>query len=169
MIKIHFIQVFFHIKSRRASVSSFHVSNVIWAATSKQINKWRRHTLQIGNTDMGHMAQSKITFIYNFSNVSRFRICSMEDCMILNAQITGGCPETFGLARYYYYLRVVCKLSYFVILLNLRISLVGSLITPTLIGPLPKSFWIGWKRLVRMANLLYISGLGVSRSLTLGV
>ncbi|KAF8809557.1 glycosyltransferase family 1 protein [Phlegmacium glaucopus] len=42
-------------------------SNVMWAATSKQINKWRRQSLGIGNTDMGHMAQSKITFIYNFS------------------------------------------------------------------------------------------------------
>ena len=53
-------------------------SNVIWAATSKQINKWRRHSLRIGNTDMGHMAQSKITFIYNFSMVCRFRICSIR-------------------------------------------------------------------------------------------
>ncbi|KAF8964439.1 glycosyltransferase family 1 protein [Flammula alnicola] len=44
-------------------------SNVMWAATSNQINKWRRHTLQIGNTDMGHLAQSKIIFIYNFSKV----------------------------------------------------------------------------------------------------
>ncbi|KAJ7095901.1 glycosyltransferase family 1 protein [Mycena belliarum] len=42
-------------------------SNVIWAATSGQINRWRRNTLKIGNTDMGHLAQSKIPFIYNFS------------------------------------------------------------------------------------------------------
>ncbi|TFK40571.1 glycosyltransferase family 1 protein [Crucibulum laeve] len=42
-------------------------SNVMWAATSGQINKWRRQSLGIGNTDMGHLAQSKITFIYNFS------------------------------------------------------------------------------------------------------
>ncbi|KAJ7459825.1 glycosyltransferase family 1 protein [Mycena latifolia] len=42
-------------------------SNVMWAATSGQINRWRRHTLKIGNTDMGHLAQSKIPFIYNFS------------------------------------------------------------------------------------------------------
>jgi len=41
--------------------------NVMWTATSGQINKWRRKTLKIGNTDMGHLAQSKITFIYNFS------------------------------------------------------------------------------------------------------
>ncbi|KAF9049628.1 glycosyltransferase family 1 protein [Hymenopellis radicata] len=42
-------------------------SNVMWTATSGQINRWRRHTLKIGNTDMGHLAQSKIPFIYNFS------------------------------------------------------------------------------------------------------
>ncbi|KAJ6508847.1 glycosyltransferase family 1 protein [Mycena sanguinolenta] len=42
-------------------------SNVIWTATSGQINRWRRNTLKIGNTDMGHMAQSQIPFIYNFS------------------------------------------------------------------------------------------------------
>lgn len=41
--------------------------NVMWTATSGQINKWRRKKLKIGNTDMGHLAQSKITFIYNFS------------------------------------------------------------------------------------------------------
>ncbi|KAJ4469003.1 hypothetical protein C8R41DRAFT_634859 [Lentinula lateritia] len=42
-------------------------NNVMWAATSGQINRWRRNTLQIGNTDMGHLVQSKIVFIYNFS------------------------------------------------------------------------------------------------------
>ncbi|KAH9480450.1 Sterol 3-beta-glucosyltransferase [Psilocybe cubensis] len=42
-------------------------SNVMWAATSGQINKWRRNTLGLASTDMGHLAQSKITFIYNFS------------------------------------------------------------------------------------------------------
>ncbi|KAJ7780616.1 glycosyltransferase family 1 protein [Mycena maculata] len=42
-------------------------SNVIWTATSGQINRWRRNTLKISNTDMGHLAQSKIPFIYNFS------------------------------------------------------------------------------------------------------
>ncbi|KAK0187892.1 glycosyltransferase family 1 protein [Armillaria mellea] len=42
-------------------------SNVMWTATSRQINKWRRHTLKLGNTDMGHLAQSKIPFVYNFS------------------------------------------------------------------------------------------------------
>jgi sterol 3beta-glucosyltransferase len=41
--------------------------NVFWTATSSQINRWRKHTLGIGHTDMGHLAQSKIPFIYNFS------------------------------------------------------------------------------------------------------
>lgn len=50
--------------------------NVIWAATSNQINRWRRHTLKLENTDMGHLAQSKITFIYNFSKVR------MHPCLI---------------------------------------------------------------------------------------
>lgn len=43
--------------------------NVLWAATSSQINRWRKHTLGINSTDMGHLAQSKIPFIYNFSQV----------------------------------------------------------------------------------------------------
>lgn len=41
--------------------------NVFWTATSSQVNRWRKHTLGIGHTDMGHLAQSKIPFIYNFS------------------------------------------------------------------------------------------------------
>ncbi|KAG5716720.1 Sterol 3-beta-glucosyltransferase [Termitomyces sp. T112] len=42
-------------------------SNVLWTATSRQINRWRRQVLKISNTDMGHLAQSKIITIYNFS------------------------------------------------------------------------------------------------------
>ncbi|KAG5641415.1 hypothetical protein DXG03_005260 [Asterophora parasitica] len=42
-------------------------SNVMWTATSGQINKWRRNALKLPNTDMGHLAQSKIVTIYNFS------------------------------------------------------------------------------------------------------
>ncbi|KAF4617533.1 hypothetical protein D9613_005915 [Agrocybe pediades] len=42
-------------------------NNVMWAATSKQINKWRRQRLGLKNTDMAQLAQSKIVFIYNFS------------------------------------------------------------------------------------------------------
>ncbi|KAI0317501.1 hypothetical protein OF83DRAFT_1058536 [Amylostereum chailletii] len=41
--------------------------NVFWTATSGQINRWRKNTLHIEATDMGHLAQSKIPFIYNFS------------------------------------------------------------------------------------------------------
>jgi len=41
--------------------------NVLWVATSSQINRWRKQTLGISSTDMGHLAQSKIPFIYNFS------------------------------------------------------------------------------------------------------
>lgn len=41
--------------------------SVFWAATAGQVNRWRRNTLKIGNTDMDHLAQSKIPFIYNFS------------------------------------------------------------------------------------------------------
>ncbi|KAI0051096.1 glycosyltransferase family 1 protein [Auriscalpium vulgare] len=41
--------------------------NVLWTATSGQVNRWRKHTMHIGPTDMGHLAQSKIPFIYNFS------------------------------------------------------------------------------------------------------
>ncbi|KAN0139921.1 UDP-Glycosyltransferase/glycogen phosphorylase [Lactarius tabidus] len=41
--------------------------NVLWTATASQINRWRKNTLGIGHTDMGHLAQSKIPFIYNFS------------------------------------------------------------------------------------------------------
>ncbi|KAJ7935602.1 glycosyltransferase family 1 protein [Mycena leptocephala] len=35
--------------------------------SASNINRWRRNTLKIGNTDMGHLAQSKIPFVYNFS------------------------------------------------------------------------------------------------------
>jgi hypothetical protein len=34
--------------------------------------------LNIGSTDMGHLAQSKITFIYNFSQVSALK-CWVND------------------------------------------------------------------------------------------
>ncbi|KAH7334669.1 hypothetical protein B0J17DRAFT_86825 [Rhizoctonia solani] len=41
--------------------------NVFWQATSSQINRWRRKHLGLPNTDMVHLAQTKIPFIYNFS------------------------------------------------------------------------------------------------------
>ncbi|KAJ7069825.1 glycosyltransferase family 1 protein [Mycena amicta] len=43
-------------------------NSVMWAATSGQINRWRRNTLQIGNTDMSHLDLAKIAFVYNFSS-----------------------------------------------------------------------------------------------------
>lgn len=43
--------------------------NVFWVATRGQVNKWRREVLNIGSTDMSHLEQSKIPFIYNFSTV----------------------------------------------------------------------------------------------------
>ncbi|TDL23150.1 UDP-Glycosyltransferase/glycogen phosphorylase [Rickenella mellea] len=56
------------VESASFNVSSYILfDNVFWAATSGQVNRWRRHTLKLGNTDMGHLAQSKIPFIYNFS------------------------------------------------------------------------------------------------------
>ncbi|KAG8682426.1 hypothetical protein FRC08_014968 [Ceratobasidium sp. 394] len=41
--------------------------NVFWQATSGQINRWRRKHLGLPSTDMSHLAQTKIPFIYNFS------------------------------------------------------------------------------------------------------
>ncbi|KAK7056827.1 hypothetical protein VNI00_002544 [Paramarasmius palmivorus] len=50
------------------SISYILFSNVMWSATSGQINRWRTNTLKIGSTDMSHLAESKIVFIYNFSS-----------------------------------------------------------------------------------------------------
>jgi len=41
--------------------------NVFWLGTSGQINRWRKKYLGLDATDMGHMAQAKIPFLYNFS------------------------------------------------------------------------------------------------------
>ncbi|CAE6456573.1 unnamed protein product [Rhizoctonia solani] len=41
---------------------------VFWQATSGQINRWRRKHLGLPSTDMAHLAQNKIPFIYNFSS-----------------------------------------------------------------------------------------------------
>ncbi|KAF8579711.1 glycosyltransferase family 1 protein [Ramaria rubella] len=41
--------------------------NVFWLGTSGQINRWRKKHLGLAATDMGHMAQAKIPFVYNFS------------------------------------------------------------------------------------------------------
>ncbi|KAI0789591.1 hypothetical protein C8Q75DRAFT_142849 [Abortiporus biennis] len=49
------------------SISYVLFDNVLWAATSNQINRWRREHLGIGPTEMTHLVQSKIPIIYNFS------------------------------------------------------------------------------------------------------
>ncbi|GLB38496.1 putative glycosyltransferase family 28 N-terminal domain [Lyophyllum shimeji] len=49
------------------SASYILFNNVMWTATSGQINRWRRKVLNLHNTDMGHLAQSKIVTIYCFS------------------------------------------------------------------------------------------------------
>lgn len=41
--------------------------SVFWQATSSQINRWRVKHLGLPSTDMAHLAQNKIPFIYNFS------------------------------------------------------------------------------------------------------
>ncbi|TFY83846.1 hypothetical protein EWM64_g158, partial [Hericium alpestre] len=58
--------------------------NVMWAATSGQINRWRKSVLQIGVTDMGHLAQSKIPFIYNFSQAVVPRPLDWDDATTIS-------------------------------------------------------------------------------------
>jgi len=76
--------------SAPADVASFNSStyvlfdNVYWKATSGQINRWRRKTLHLGNTDMDHLAQSKITFIYNFSPSVVQRPIDWGDAIIIS-------------------------------------------------------------------------------------
>ncbi|KAG9018544.1 hypothetical protein FRB90_011520 [Tulasnella sp. 427] len=41
--------------------------NVFWRATAPQINPWRKKHLGLPSTDLEHMAQTKIPFLYNFS------------------------------------------------------------------------------------------------------
>ncbi|KAJ9479259.1 putative Sterol 3-beta-glucosyltransferase (putative) [Pseudozyma hubeiensis] len=40
---------------------------VMWVATSGQINRWRKHMVGIGATDMSKMDADSVPFIYNFS------------------------------------------------------------------------------------------------------
>ncbi|KAF8743908.1 hypothetical protein AX14_013965 [Amanita brunnescens Koide BX004] len=49
----------------RASYILF--DNVLWRAISEQVNKWRKQVLNLGDTEMGHRAQSKLVHIYDFS------------------------------------------------------------------------------------------------------
>ncbi|KAJ3553296.1 hypothetical protein NM688_g3691 [Phlebia brevispora] len=50
------------------SISYVLFDNIFWAATSAQVNRWRRHSLRLGTTLMSHVAQSKIPILYNFSS-----------------------------------------------------------------------------------------------------
>lgn len=43
--------------------------NVFWRGISGQINRWRKKSLGLDATDMGHLAQARIPFLYNFSPV----------------------------------------------------------------------------------------------------
>ena len=41
--------------------------NIIWRATSSQINRWRKEHLKLKSTDMTALSISKVPFLYNFS------------------------------------------------------------------------------------------------------
>ncbi|GJE88463.1 glycosyltransferase family 1 protein [Phanerochaete sordida] len=49
------------------SMSFVLFDNIFWAATSSQINRWRKECLHLEPTNMSHTAQSKIPILYNFS------------------------------------------------------------------------------------------------------
>ncbi|KAG7088460.1 hypothetical protein E1B28_012449 [Marasmius oreades] len=49
------------------SISHTLFNEVLWTATSGQINRWRVKHLKVGPTDITNLAQSKIVHIYNFS------------------------------------------------------------------------------------------------------
>jgi len=42
--------------------------NIIWKATAPQINPWRKEMLGLPATDMSHLSQTKVPFMYNFSS-----------------------------------------------------------------------------------------------------
>ena len=42
--------------------------NIIWTATSGQINRWRKERLGLKSTDMSTLSVSKVPFLYNFSS-----------------------------------------------------------------------------------------------------
>lgn len=42
--------------------------NIMWKATSGQINRWRRKYLHLPNTDLSKLSQTKVPFMYNFSS-----------------------------------------------------------------------------------------------------
>ena len=50
------------------NVGTYTVFNsVFWQLTARQINSWRRKTMGIHNTTLGHMKQNEVPFLYNFS------------------------------------------------------------------------------------------------------
>ena len=42
--------------------------NIIWRATSSQINRWRKKHLKLKSTDMSTLSITKVPFLYNFSS-----------------------------------------------------------------------------------------------------
>ena len=42
-------------------------NSVFWQLTARQINSWRRNTMNIKNTTLGRMKQNEVPFLYNFS------------------------------------------------------------------------------------------------------
>jgi sterol 3beta-glucosyltransferase len=42
--------------------------NIIWRATSGQINRWRKKHLKLPPTDMSSLSITKVPFLYNFSS-----------------------------------------------------------------------------------------------------
>lgn len=42
--------------------------NIMWKATSGQVNKWRRKHLHLEPTDMAKLSHTKVPFMYNFSS-----------------------------------------------------------------------------------------------------
>ena len=43
---------------------------IFWRATSAQVNRWRKKTLNLGSTSLEAMQQQQIPFLYNFRCVS---------------------------------------------------------------------------------------------------
>ncbi len=51
----------------KETVAEPSMSCVLRKATSGQINRWRKHKLGLPATDLSHMSQTKVPFMYNFS------------------------------------------------------------------------------------------------------
>jgi hypothetical protein len=139
--------------------------NVMWTATSGQINKWRRKTLKVSNTDMGHLAQSKITFIYNFSPVSPLSVdLSMAFLIYMTRRSyqnlwTGPTRQSSPDSKLSRYFRKT----------NLIPLSVGSWTTQIMAGYLPLHSLNGWRRRGKTVKRLSISALAVSLFRTPGV